>query len=469
MSDWKLRLYHQMPPFMRNWVASLRGYQLRSWRYGPETEQLVEEALERDRWSTEQWKTYQENRLQYVLHRAATQVPYYRQQWSERRRKGDQSSWEYLENWPVLRKESIRKYGQAMIVDSLNPNKLLSDTTGGTTGTPLRIWLSKQVQRQLYALFEARVRAWNGVSRKEHWGTMGGQLIIPVSVKQAPYWVYNWALNQVYLSTNHISTATSPEYIDVLRRFRATHLIAYTSSITYLASQASKAALEPLADLRVVITNAEGLYPWQRTIIREALGCDVRETYGMVELTACASERNGELLIWPEVGLIEVFADSSDVLIADGESGRFICTGLLNMDMPLIRYEVGDRGSVVWSSEISEYNHPRIQRLDGRNIDMLMTKDGKQVWYFNPVFTGLPVTEVQLVQHSLEQVEVIYVPEDEFNHVTKEIIGERIRQRLGDVGVVFTSVDYVPREKNGKFRPVVCRLSTEDRSAAGER
>ena len=67
-----------MPPFLRDVAASLRGYKLRRWRYGAETEQLVAEALERDHWSPEQWKTYQENRLGYILNQggnASTLLP----------------------------------------------------------------------------------------------------------------------------------------------------------------------------------------------------------------------------------------------------------------------------------------------------------------------------------------------------------------------------------------------------------
>src|SRR5713101_5601782 len=102
MSDTLLKLYHRLPAPIRSVAASLRGLYLRSWRYGPETERLVEEALEREHWSPERWKAWQEERLGYILHRAATQVPYYREQWTTRRRRGDQTSWGYLENWPTL-------------------------------------------------------------------------------------------------------------------------------------------------------------------------------------------------------------------------------------------------------------------------------------------------------------------------------------------------------------------------------
>jgi len=80
---------------MRSVAASLRGLYLRSWRYGPESERLVAEALEREHWSAERFKAWQEERLASVLHRAATCVPYYREQWAARRRQGDRASWAY--------------------------------------------------------------------------------------------------------------------------------------------------------------------------------------------------------------------------------------------------------------------------------------------------------------------------------------------------------------------------------------
>src|SRR2546428_3945524 len=107
MSDTLLRLYHRLPAPTRSVAASLRGAYLRSWRYGPETERLVAEALERESWSQQRWKAWQEEQLAYVLHRAATRVPYYREQWTERRRRGDQASLQYLENWTILEKEPL--------------------------------------------------------------------------------------------------------------------------------------------------------------------------------------------------------------------------------------------------------------------------------------------------------------------------------------------------------------------------
>lgn len=64
-----LKLYHRLPPGIRDLAASARGSYLRSVRYGPETDRLVEEFLVRDRWSVEQWRHWREERLTGILDR----------------------------------------------------------------------------------------------------------------------------------------------------------------------------------------------------------------------------------------------------------------------------------------------------------------------------------------------------------------------------------------------------------------
>lgn len=135
-----LKVYHRLPAWGRSIAASLRGYYLSSWRYDKQTEKLVEEILERDRWSEQQWKDWQENRLSFVLHRAATKVPFYREQWAERRRKGDKSSWGYLENWTILEKQTLRERNPEFVAEDCDRSKMFLDTTSGTTGTSLSIW-----------------------------------------------------------------------------------------------------------------------------------------------------------------------------------------------------------------------------------------------------------------------------------------------------------------------------------------
>ena len=124
MNNLAVQIYHLLPGPARSCAAWLRGAHLRSWRYGPETERLVSEALERDNWSTHRWQVWQEEQLAYVLHRAATRVPYYNVQWTARRRRGDQASWQYLENWPILEKEPLRQNPRAFLADDCDVSRM---------------------------------------------------------------------------------------------------------------------------------------------------------------------------------------------------------------------------------------------------------------------------------------------------------------------------------------------------------
>src|SRR5207302_1358172 len=118
---------------------------------------------------------------------------------------------------------------------------------------------------------------------------------------------------------------------------------------------------------RVAITSAEPLREWERETIAAAFGCPVRETYGMSETVAWASEcERGTLHLWPEVGLIEVLADGR--VTAPGEFGEFICTGLLNADFPLIRCRLGDAGRLAPSGALCACGRtlPALAAVHGR-------------------------------------------------------------------------------------------------------
>lgn len=455
-----LTLYHHLPPPARNLAATMRGYYLRSWRYGPETERLVEEALEREQWSPEQWRRWQEERLAYVLHRAVTQVPYYRQQWSERRRKGDTASCEYLDNWPILDKEPLRAHPQAFVADDCDIRHMFHEHTSGTTGKPLNLWWSRETVRAWYALFEARWRRWYGVSRHDRWAILGGQLVVPVTQTEPPYWVWNAALHQLYLSSYHLSPITLRSYLQALKKHLIVYLLGYTSALYELACGALDLDQDDLS-FRVVIANAESVYPYQREAIEKAFRCPLRETYGMAEIVAAAGEcEAGTLHLWPEVGWVEIL--DNDLPVTSGASGDIVATGLFNPDMPLIRYRIGDRAAL--GADVDDCwcgrKLPILAGLEGRSDDVLYTRDGRRIGRLDPVFKAhLPIREAQIVQEALDRVRVRYVPADGFGPADARSIVERLQQRLGDVEVVLEALDAIPRGPNGKFRAVVSEMT----------
>lgn len=466
MKQTLMQIYNHLPGGARHFAATAHGYYLRSWRYGKDSEDRVAATLERDSWSGEQWQQWQEERLSYILHRAATRVPYYRCYWEMRRRAGHNESWEHLENWPILQKGTLREQPEAFLADDCNLKHMYLDHTSGTTGTPLYLWSSRETQREWYAIFEARTRRWHGTSRYENWAILGGQQVVPPQVKKPPFWVWNAALNQLYLSANHLSKQTSQIFVDALARYKITHLIVYTSSATYLAQQIIKQGLKLKHPIKVIFTNAEALFQWQKTTLFEAFQCPIRETYGMGEIAAAASADYLDYLRqWPEVGYVEILSDDNETLKVAETPGRLICTSLLNKDMPLVRYDVGDRVAIVQKAVPTDdsIQLPYLGTIEGRNNDLLIAPDGRRVFWINPIFYGLPVQEAQVIQENISAVHVRYVPDRTFTVETGIEIKKRLEKRLGSVQIIMEHVDRIPREANGKFRPVVNRIPLEER------
>ena len=456
-------LYDRLPVRSRSCAASVWGGYLRWWRYGSQTERLVEEALEREHWTEERWKDWQAEQVQYILWRAMRHVPYYREIWMARRRLGDRRSWRHLENWPVLEKESVRANPRAFVADDCVPAMMFRERTTGTTGTPLQIWRSRASLLRRYALYEARHRRWYGVSRFDRWAIIGGKLVVPPRQRHPPFWVWNAALRQLYLSSCHIAPGTARDYAEGLTRHDIRLLWGYTSSLHNLAGEIVRQRLK-VAGVRVVVTNAESLSEIQRRTIAEAFQCPVRETYGMVEFVAAAGEcEQGTLHYWPEVGKLEVIGNGSGVA-----AGDLVCTGLQNPDMPLIRYRVGDRSSpLIWDHRCACGRRlPAWRGVSGRNSGMLLTTDGRYVSSVNPVLHGQSVREAQIIQETATRVRVLYVPDTDFTADSARSIARRLRNRLGDVQVELEPVGEIPRGPGGKFQPLINRLTQPERAAA---
>ena len=214
--------------------------------------------------------------------------------------------------------------------------------------------------------------------------------------------------------------------------------------------------------MKVVITNAEPLLKFQREIIENTFNCPVRETYGMAEMVAAASEcENNSLHRWNDAGIIET--DQSQPNLKEN-TRDFLCTGLVNGDMPLIRYRVGDCGSLSKDSCACGKTLPLFEKIEGRSDDVLHTIDGKQIGRLDPVFkSDIPVREAQIIQKSLKDILIRYVPDSNFNEQTTDFLTNQIRDRMGDVHVSFEEVYKIPRTNNGKFRAVICELTDEEK------
>jgi phenylacetate-CoA ligase len=261
------------------------------------------------------------------------------------------------------------------------------------------------------------------------------------------------------MSSYHLAPDLIPFYLDALVRYRIKYIWGYTSSLYALALEILALKRQDIK-LTVAIANAEPVFDYQKKAIAEAFQCPFRENYGMTEIVAAAMEcQHGTLHLWPEVGVIEVV--EGEHRLPPWETGDLVGTSLINLDMPLVRYRVGDRGALSEGQTPCPCGRtlPALARVEGRVDDVLFTADGRRIGRLDPVFKAdLPMREAQIIQESLQQIRVRYVPAPGFSPRDESVIIQQLQARLGLVEVILEPVNEVPREANGKFRAVVCKL-----------
>jgi phenylacetate-CoA ligase len=98
----------------------------------------------------------------------------------------------------------------------------------------------------------------------------------------------------------------------------------------------------------------------------------------------------------------------------------------------------------------------------------LITRDGRRIYWVNPIFYGLPLCEAQVVQEKLDRVRIRYVPAQGFAPEDERLICSRLQERMGKVEILFERMTNIPRRSNGKFQPVICNLSEEERRDIGQ-
>jgi phenylacetate-CoA ligase len=454
------RFYAHAPASVKSAFASAYGLHSRRLRYGGSFSRHLAGYRERDGWSRDQLVAWQNAKLRDLLCHAAAHVPYYRRL----HEKGEfpieeVRTVEDLPRLPVLDKETIRQDPDAFLATTARrPLHVLY--TSGTTGTPLKLYRSTETIRDWYACFERRAREWNGVSRADRYAMLGGQLVAPIGRDRPPFWVYNSAAQQLYMSAYHLAPQFMDAYLDEIVRRNIVHLYGYASAMDALAAHALQTGR---TDVRLIVatSNAEPLFEHQRERIADAFSCAVSDTYGNTELSVAAFECEGHRMhLSADVGVVEVLDRDGRVCPA-GEAGELVCTGLLNFDHVFIRYRPGDRGALRASeSQCTCGRHaPSLASIEGRSDDVLLTTDGRQVGRLDPVFKGgMHLLEAQVIQVARDEVHVKVVPAPGYSDAEADSIASRLRERMGPVTVKVIPVGQIPRSANGKFRAVVNRI-----------
>jgi phenylacetate-CoA ligase len=251
--------------------------------------------------------------------------------------------------------------------------------------------------------------------------------------------------------------------IEWLVRHRPRYLLTFPSVAQDLASHPDAKRITDLG-LKGVVAISEVVSDDARELVHTTFGCEVAQIYGCTEMGAVAlqSPDDGTLLVCEENVMVELL-DDDDQPVKPGETGRVILTSLYNFATPFIRYEIGDYATSADGISPSGSAFMRLQRIEGRQRNALVTASGTRVWQSAipaaSVLRYVAATQFQIRQPALESIEFLYVPANT-TPADREGLESYFANLLGrPVTLTLSAVDAMPRTAGGKYERIVSAVS----------
>lgn len=356
--------------FAGSWLDRLRGRDATA-----DLPRLV--AMER--WDRGTYAAHQHQRLAELLDHCWQRAPFYRRRFEAvgLRREDLATGREALERLPPLTKAELREHGRELL--TAPPERLQAASTSGSTGAPLRIWQDARFAGWSRAL-QRRAFLWHGVDYYEPrvflLGTpKGGGALLRQRLEDL-------LIGRRLLSFHGLDAAGYEALLETIERFRPAYVTAYPSVLHDLCRYATARHRDlRQCGVRLLHCQSEMLLDHHRHSFREVFGeIPVLNEYGCVEVGAMAySCPAGTLHVCPEQSVFEVVGDDGRPL-PHHHVGRILLTPLEARGMPLLRYELGDVGSLA-AAVCACGRMPGcdvLERLEGRLFEQIVGAGGER-------------------------------------------------------------------------------------------
>lgn len=422
---------------------------------------IFEELKQVERSSKEQIDIYQQAGLKKLIFKAYKNVSYYKNI-IEKHNVLDRNRNINLNNFanlPFLTKNIIRKKGEDLVSKRYNIEDLRINTSGGSTGEPVRIY-----QPIKYLNYTSAVKmlfnSWTGYSLGMPHVKLWGSERDLMTDKNIRTKIIQWLRNEYWLNSFKMSQSDMKYFIKSINNKQPVQILSYASSIYDLAEYIDGNNLQVYSP-KAIMTSAGTLYPYMRKKIEKVFNCNVYNRYGSREVAdiACENEAHTGLYIPPTFQYVEIVKEDGSLADA-GEEGEIVITNLINDAMPLIRYKIGDKGILGKRNEKDDLNWPKLKMVLGRNSDTFITSNGSKisgnffVHFIGVVHENESIRKFQIIQKQTDEILVKVVIKNKSKFLeAKKNITDSFKKVMGEkCEVNFQELNSIPAEKSGKYR-----------------
>jgi len=343
-----------------------------------------------------------------------------------------------------------------------DPSKCLRSWTSGTEGIPISVYMSRGE-----ALFRKilLLQAWQrNVPLRFPFTVIDAATSVEPDAEVEVRWQGPIRLVRVPIARL--------DDVDVvaLARHRRAILSGYPTTLTLLLERlGSRSERWPVG---LVVSRGEILDNALRASLESVFGCRVMDLYNCEEVGnlawQCPADRH-RLHVNTDACVVEV-VDESGVPLPQGTEGRVLVTNLYNCTMPLIRYDLQDRGFLLPASEgpcACGSRRPTMGLVQGREDDLFCLPSGRRI---SPRLVGTTLEKAansggdgrrdtfyrryQVLQDAPDHITVRIVPIPGTNPPLEETIASAFRRLDPELRCTLDLVDDLPPAASGKLRKV---------------
>lgn len=415
-----------------------------------------------ERFAPDDLQREQLRQLDLLLRHAARAVPYYRDLLPRSGYDADRPL--TLDLWrrlPILTRSTVQTRREDLRAAAYPPEhgEATEYRSSGSTGMPISVFKTA-LCGYLWEAITLRDHLWH---RRDFAGTLAAVRARPVKDSSSRDGIvssiWNRGVNAAFQTGPGLlfdGARTTEECIDWLLRVQPTYLLTPPSMLRELLRAMDRRPIH-LDRLKGISTYVEQIPAGLREETLARLGVPLKDMYSAREIGYIAIEcpDHAHYHVQAETVLVEV-VDEHGRPCAAGEVGRVLVTPLHNFAMPLIRYALGDYAELGPPCPCGR-GLPVLRRILGRARNMLRLPGGDGKWLvMEPLekrMRDLPVSQCQLIQRALGEIEVCVVPARELSSAEEDAIRATILGPCGAEGcsVTIRYTAAIPRSAGGKY------------------
>jgi len=402
--------------------------------------------------SESELKELQQEKLLNLLSHATTSTAFY-----SKFKKGNLSLEEWLATFPIVTKKDTIEFSDELISSKHQKEKLIKYESSGSSGLRSVVYLDKKEQSIIRSILISWWE-WNGyfIGKPVFQTGMSPQRGILKSIKDKLF-------NTHYFTAFGLDEDAILKALIKVRNVKHMHLFGYASSLYEIARVANKHNLDVKFDK--VMSQGDKLFDHYTKEIESAFKCDVVEDYGLNEGIMIGQKKDLPFFYVYTPNVFLEIVDDFGNRVEDGTMGRIIATKLDGYAMPLIRYDTGDLGVMLPKNKYPlnrAYNFPLLERVVGRNTDIIKTTDGKTliVHTFTGIFEFFPeIQQFQVVQKTIDSITFRYIPSEQFEESVLQRIEVKFRElTASSIGIIWEKAYTIEPSKSGKPQIIINEL-----------